>query len=176
MDWSSVTARIEGVRRRRPASSARVFEAGADATRWARACGLICLVMGVWIAYESLRKFTMVPAAAQAERSSLAVSLPNPLSVPPGVLAALQGRILFRARNPIVSDARLRPTAEELVKNLQLRSTTQLAGHWVAYVHVKGEGLRRVSVGDRVVEFTVAEIEHRTLVLKLATETVTLRF
>lgn len=137
--------------------------------------GLLIACMTGWVVWEVVRPLDCGVASEPLAQVSRTYSLPaNPsTAVPP---ASFQQRVLFKARNQAAANASVQATAQELLKNLQLRSITRQGPGWIAYIQVKGEGIKRAAAGEKVSEFTVVQVDSNMVHLKLATESVELGF
>lgn len=140
------------------------------------AFGLLIACLLAWILWECLHPLRPALPEQIAAQASWPLSLPAVTPIPAESMRALQQRVLFKARNQIAVDTGVQATAQELLKKLQLRSVMRQGEDWVAYIQVKGEGVKRAAAGEKVGEFTVERVESRGVHLKLASEKVVLGF
>lgn len=130
--------------------------------------------MAAWIGWECLRPLEGVGLEA-AEARTRPPSLPAAAAIAPESLNALQQRVLFKARSQ-TSNLSVQATAQELLKNLQLRGISRQGQTPTAYIQVKGEAVRRVAAGEKVAEFTVVQVDANSVRLELGGEQVVLGF
>jgi hypothetical protein len=170
---------VAGVALQMPGRWARVAGRLAELSHGRKAAAAYVVVIAClagWIVWESLRPLQQAVTEAIALQPARPLSLPAASPIPTEALAALQQRVLFKVRNQGAADTAVQATARELLKKLQLRSVTQQGQGWIAYIQVKGEGIKRVAAGDKVAEFAVVQVERSAVHLKLGSEQVTLGF
>jgi len=140
------------------------------------AWALVGACLAGWIGWECLRPLEARGLAETAAQRNRPPSLPQAAAIAPESLNILQQRVLFKARNQAASNASVQATAQELLKKLRLRGISQQGQTPVAYVEIKGEGFKQVAAGDKVAEFTVVQVDARSVRLQLGSEQVVLGF
>ena len=82
---------------------------------------------------------------------------------------------LFRALSPLTDKPMADKTIERIVSQLKLQCIMEMGGERVAYINIKGIGLRKCSIGDSVNElFTVLSINEKSVDITIIDHKVTL--
>jgi len=82
---------------------------------------------------------------------------------------------LFKASTPLRDKPMADKTIERIKSQLKLQCIMEMNGEPVAYVHIKGTGLKKCKVGDSVSDlFTVLNIDKRSIEITIIDHKVTL--
>lgn len=91
-------------------------------------------------------------------------------------LATVQKRTLFEPAVPLPSRNVAKQSVEKIVSQLTLSAIMQDGGQYVAYIRVKGYGLKRLREGEGIDElFRITRIENGSVDLDVVGERVKLR-
>jgi len=90
-------------------------------------------------------------------------------------LAVVGKRSLFKPAIPLPGRRVANQTVEKILSVVSVHGIMELDGHQVAYLKIKGVGMRPFQVGDHVEEmFAVTRIDDRTVELEVAGERIEL--
>jgi len=82
---------------------------------------------------------------------------------------------LFKASTPLRDKPMAEKTIERIKSQLKLQCIMEIGGEPVAYINIKGMGLKKCCVGDSVSDlFTVLNINRRSVEIKIVEHKVTL--
>jgi len=82
---------------------------------------------------------------------------------------------LFKASTPLRDKPMAARTIERIKSQLELQCIMEIGGEPVAYINIKGTGLKKCGVGDSVGDlFTVLNINERSVEIKIVGHKVTL--
>ena len=99
----------------------------------------------------------------------------KPKSADFGVLSRLTRRGLFRAAAPLRDKPMAEKTIERIKSQLQLQCIMEIGGEPVAYINIKGDGLKKCRVGDCISDlFTVVAINKQSVETTIIGHKVTL--
>jgi len=104
------------------------------------------------------------------------VSLFEPARVDFARFARMIRPRLFRAATPLRDKPMADKTIERIRAQLKLQCVIRIDGKPVAYINVKGTGLKKCEVGDSVADlFTVIDIKEKSVEIKIVDHKVTLK-
>ncbi len=81
---------------------------------------------------------------------------------------------LFKARSGISREPMADKTIDRIKSQLKLQCIVPIAGEPVAYIDIKGQGLKKCRMGDVFETFSVIEIKQKSVDIKIVGHTITL--
>ena len=83
---------------------------------------------------------------------------------------------LFKSETPLSNKPMAEKTIEKIRSQLELRCITDLNGEPVAYIRIKGEGMKKFAVGEGCDLFTVLDIGEKSILISIVEHKTVLSF